>query len=441
MPDPLVHVLVINWNGLEHLEACFDTLLANDYDHVRIVLVDNASTDQSIAFVESRFGADPRVEVLALSENLGWSGGNNAGIERALAAGADYIFLINNDTAVAPDVISKLVATAEARPELGAIAPKMLMFDTPEILNSVGLECSIIGSSWDTGIGRLDGPRWDREEDIVGVCGGAMWLRAEAVRKSGMLPEAFEIYLDDLDLSLRIWKAGYHVGSCPSAVVRHKFSATLGIGNRALHKYYLNTRNRFWLMMRHFPASRLFEIVPPVILGELRAVGRALLDREVWRAWAHVRAWGAAIGYIPTARRFRKEETAASGAEAFWPLIRRQPWFCPGLVMPVHGWYPEVEIDHLNLRPFGRSAWTETTAGSLRVHLANRYPQLGALEIRLHADGQELARRRVTTSSEITLELPATRLYFEAERILPAEDTGELMDLGGWVAIVSSQDT
>ena len=103
--QPLVYVLVINWNGIEHLAECFDTLLAGTYPNTRFLLIDNASTDTSVAFVRERYGNDPRVEILELPENLGWSRGNNAGIAHAMAASADYIFLLNNDTATDADAI------------------------------------------------------------------------------------------------------------------------------------------------------------------------------------------------------------------------------------------------------------------------------------------------------------------------------------------------
>ncbi|MCX5771387.1 MAG: glycosyltransferase family 2 protein, partial [Candidatus Hydrogenedentes bacterium] len=173
MRRPLVYVLVINWNGLEHLEECFETLLGGTYGNARFLLIDNGSSDGSVGFVRDRFGGDDRVEVLECGTNLGWAGGNNAGMRRALEAGADYVFLLNNDTATERDAVEKLVEMAESKPAAGALAPKMLMYGCPDILNSVGLECSIIASSWDLGIGRLDGERWNEPRQVIGVCGGA----------------------------------------------------------------------------------------------------------------------------------------------------------------------------------------------------------------------------------------------------------------------------
>mgnify|MGYP006278364455 CR=1 FL=1 len=435
MPEPLVYVLVINWNGLEHLEACFESLLAGGYANVRYLLIDNASEDGSVEFVRGRYGADPRVEILECARNLGWSGGNNAGMRHALDAGAEYVFLLNNDTAVAPDAIGKLAAMAEAHPETGALAPRMVLFDQPFILNSVGLECSLIGASWDKGVGRADTPRWHRPAPVIGVCGGAFFIRAAILHQTGLLPEHFEIYLDDLDLCLRIWKAGYTIWSCPEAVVRHKFSATFGTGKRVRRKYYLNTRNRFFVILRHFPVRKAVVVKAALAVGEARAVGRAVLDGEFWRVGAHMKAWGAALGAVPRelgGRLFRKPGSAFSG---FWELIRTDRMFCPPVVLPRDGWYPEQPYRGAPWRPMSVRAWQHVGAGVLRVSHANCYPHLGGTDVRVSMAGRELARLSTEDSGSIEIEVTPGLLEFEGRHVFYAEDTGEAMDIAGWIRV------
>jgi len=331
MRNPLVHVLVINWNGMEHLEACFSSLLASNYLEARFVLIDNASTDGSAAFVRQHFGHDPRVEFVLLDKNLGWSGGNNAGMSRALELGADYVLLLNNDTRVAPDAILHLVALAQSAVQIGALAPKLLMFDEPRIINSVGLTASSIGAAWDRGIGEVNGPKWDEQVPVIGVCGAGFFIRCEALRKTGLLPEDFGIYLDDLDLSMRLWNAGYTILTCPESVVYHKFSATMGEGVQARRKYHLNTRNRVRIILRNFPRERLPIAFLDFALGETRALSRALLNREWWKVLVHLRTWFEALAYIPAALEERAARRHAGIAECcFWDLIVRRPQFFPG---------------------------------------------------------------------------------------------------------------
>jgi len=437
---PLVHVLVINWNGIEHLAECFDSLLAQTYPNARYFLVDNASDDGSVEYVRERYGADPRVEVLECPRNLGWSGGNNVGIQHALDTGADYVMLLNNDTATAPDALEKLIDLAESRPEVGALAPKMLLYDNPDILNSVGLTCSLIGSSGDIGIGRLDAPRWNVQQPVVGVCGGACLLRAEALRKAGLLPENFGIYLDDLDLCLRIWNAGYTIRSCPAARVRHKFGATMEQGRQSALKYYLNTRNRMYLLLRNVPLSRAGIVLPAFCLGEARAVGRALLNGESWRAVAHARAWAAALAYIPRALRERKARRQTGIARCrFWALVRRRPLFFDGRELPEHGWYAERDVGGERLRPIARHASLDIEASRLSVVLVNCYPALGAAQVEVRVNGEPLATLDTCARDEAIIDVPAGQLEFVARRIFYAEDTGKPIDIGGWLRVQKVQ--
>lgn len=439
MPQPLVYVLVINWNGKEHLEACFDSLLAQTYTNARFVLVDNASNDGSVAFVREHYGSDSRVEVFECGANLGWSGGNNVGIERSLAAGADYIFLLNNDTASAPDAIERLVAFAEANPKVGAVAPKMLLFDQPWLLNSLGIACTIVGSAWDEGIGRVDGPRWSDPTRVLGVCGGAMFLRADALRKAGLLPQEFEIYLDDLDLCLRIWDTGYECWSCPGATVRHKFSATMGEGARARRKYYLNTRNRLRLILRNFPAGTLANVFAHYTVSEIRSVVRAVLRGEVWKAGAHVRSWFAAIRYVFVALQQRRMMRARGYTiGSFWGLVRKDRYFFAGIELPTRGFYAPIEHGGVRVTPISARARTEVSAGELSVTLVNCYPHLGPAQIELWMNDCVLA----TLASEFApqterLRVEGGTLTLAAKRVLEAESTGAAYDAGGWIIIES----
>jgi GT2 family glycosyltransferase len=332
MPTPSVHVLVINWNGMAHLDDCFMSLLASTYANTRFVLIDNASSDGSASHVRETFGQDSRVEVLELPKNLGWSGGNNAAIRHALDEGADHVLLLNNDTRVDPHCVERLVELAENDVSIGALAPKLLMFNDPTVVNSVGLIASTTGAAWDRGIGQPDGPEWDGHVPVIGVCGAGFFIRADALRKTGLLPEDFGIYLDDLDLSMRIWNAGYTILTCPEALIHHKFSATMGEREQARRKYHLNTRNRARILLRNFPLAKWPVAVFDYKIGEARAVGRAIANGEWWKARAHARSWFEAAAYIPAAIRERVARRRAGISHCrFWHLMFRRPQFFPGI--------------------------------------------------------------------------------------------------------------
>jgi GT2 family glycosyltransferase len=439
MSTPLVHVLVINWNGLEHLQDCFESLLAGTYANVKYILVDNGSDDDSTDFVREHYGDDERVAVLECGENLGWSGGNNVAMQRSLGENAAYILLLNNDTRTAPDAIEKLVAMAEERPRCGALAPKMVLFDQPDILNSAGIEASYTGSAWDRGIGRIDLPRWNTSEPVIGACGGACFLRTETLRRTGLLPEDFIIYLDDLDLCLRIWNAGYEIHTCPEARVQHKFSAAMGTGRRAAWKYYFNTRNRFRLVMRNYPFRRMPATAAALMLSECRAVGRNILDGAWERVPAHGRAWISALGYLPAAYHERRRRAAAGLDQCgFAHLIRNDRMFCPERLLPENGWYPEIEYKGAVYRPMARRAYYEHRGGALRVLLANCYPSLGVCRIRLFSGDRELASVATDTRETVRIDdAPPGRIEARSDWIFTIEDTGLPFDTGGWLAIES----
>ena len=120
---PLVYVIVLNWNAEAVTAECLESLVGLAYPNYRVVLVDNGSSDHSGAVLARRF---PDVCLLQMERNLGYTGGNNVGIRKALAAGADYVFLLNNDTTVAPDLLDQLVDIAESDTSIAAVNPKIL---------------------------------------------------------------------------------------------------------------------------------------------------------------------------------------------------------------------------------------------------------------------------------------------------------------------------
>jgi len=298
------------------------------------------------------------------------------------------------------------------------------------------LVCALTGASWDLGVGRLDGPRWHGREPVIGVCGGAMFLRAEALRRAGLLPEGFEIYLDDLDLCLRIWNAGYTLRPCPGAVVHHKFSATFGHGKRARHKYYLNTRNRLRIILRNFPAARALQYLPALAVGEGRAVGRALLDGEPWRVAAHFRAYASALASMPGALQERLHRRRQGVHRCrFWHLMETRLMFCPGVEIPERGWYPPRSVDGTDLHPISAEAWMDVSAGRLRVTHGNCYPHLATTDVQVLVNGAAVAALSTGAVEETAIDVPGGRLTFRARHIFDAEATGELSDYGGWIAV------
>jgi len=350
---------------------------------------------------------------------------------RALEQGADFVFLLNNDTAIAPDAIRLLVEHAERAPEAAALAPRMVLFDTPSVLNSVGLRLSPVGAAWDIGVGRADSPAWREEREVAGVCGGAMFLRAEALRQTGGLEPAFGIYYDDLELCLRFWNAGWRCVSSPKAVVRHKFSATLGPASA--RKHYLNERNRWRCILLSWPAGLIARSVAGLVRAECRVLGAALRDGRWAHASAQVRGWGSNLLFLPAALA-RRRGLARSGMlrGAFARLVEPTPVFCPEVVLPERGWYPPVRLQEGWWHPMAPQAYLPPAPGKLSISVANCYCPGAALTVTISA-GNEAA---VNISTGETVEFDASQgVILDARQVVAGELMGQPYDAGAWLRI------
>jgi GT2 family glycosyltransferase len=262
--NPLVSVVVLTCNGREHLEECLGSLLEQTWPGREIILVVNGSTDGSADLVRRRFGET--VRVIELPENIGYTGGNNAGLR---AARGDYVAVLNDDTRTDPRWLEAMVETLQRRPDCGLAACKILSYREPEIIDNVGHLMYRDGTF--RGRGRLERDRgqYDREEEVLSPSGCAFLVRKAALDEAGLFDEDFFIYGDDADLSLRVRLAGWKAVYVPSALVYHKYSATTGAYSP--FKAFLVERNRIWLTVKCFPPG-------PLIQAPVFAAGRILLQ-------------------------------------------------------------------------------------------------------------------------------------------------------------------
>jgi GT2 family glycosyltransferase len=193
--SPRVVVVVVTFNGRRHLEYCLPSLLATAYDNYELLVVDNASADDSVAYVRAHF---PDVEIVASTRNLGWAGGNNVGVRLALKRGADYIVLQNNDTRVDPRWLGEAVAAMEAHPRLGFVGFDVLgeyrPNDDPDASGFAAL-CA----AW-------PGPVLGATAHISGC---ALFTRAAVFRDVGLFDERYFVFSEEDDLVMRAMAAGY----------------------------------------------------------------------------------------------------------------------------------------------------------------------------------------------------------------------------------------
>jgi len=241
---PRLFVVVLNWNGIEDLLECLDSVKKSTYKN-EIIVVDNGSTDDSVAILATQF---PDVMIIETGKNLGF-GANNLGISQALRYGADYVFLLNNDTWVDPKCFQQLIQVAEKQLEVGILSPRICHYSDPEVIWYDGGKLERINGFWKQ--------RHINEESLVKsvggeicevdyVCGCAMLIRRRVIEKIGGLDAHFFMYWEDVDYSLRARRSGFQLLQVPSALVLHKISQSIG-GSENPDAYYYMQRNCYFV--------------------------------------------------------------------------------------------------------------------------------------------------------------------------------------------------
>ena len=235
--------VVVNWNGGEDTPKALASLRGVD-----VVCVDNGSSDGSDLVVEREF---PEVELIRTGANLGFAGGNNVGIRRALERGADWVLLMNNDAELEPGLPDALERAATARPDAGLLACKVLFEDGETVMYAGASFNAWLGySGRRVGWGERD--TFDELHDVDRADGAAMAVSRAAVERIGLLDEDLFAYVEDVEWSLRIRRAGFAVVFVPDAKVRHRGSASTG-GSASTTNLYYDTRNTIAVVERHRP--------------------------------------------------------------------------------------------------------------------------------------------------------------------------------------------
>ena len=262
-------VVIPNWNGRRFLAACLKSLQEQTYTDIEIIVVDNASDDGSQALVREGF---PQVRLITLSENRGFTGACNIGMQ---AACGDIIALLNNDTEADVNWVNAIVEGFCNHQEVGMVASKMLLFDRRDHFHTAGDTFATDGSAGNRGAWERDVGQYDRAEYVFGACGGAAAYRKSMLDDIGLLDDDFFFLLEDVDLAWRAQLAGYKALYVPSAVVFHHLSAS---GGGVTASYY-DGRNSIWVLVKNMPGALMRKYAPRI------------LGRQASLAWQALRAW------------------------------------------------------------------------------------------------------------------------------------------------------
>lgn len=220
---PLVSIVIVNYNGRKWLERCLPSVLATKYPAFEIIVVDNASSDNSVGYVKEFFSS---VKILQHKRNLGYPNGVNSAL--SICKG-DFIAILNNDVKVEPTWLERLMKVITQDQTVGIVTPKKRLLSDPCFLDGAGGIQNIFGYGWDRGQCKLDNGTYDEEVEVLHPPGAAFVIRKELIRTYGFIlnPDFFYLF-DDADLGLRCWLAGYKVVYVPDSVIYHARGPSIG---------------------------------------------------------------------------------------------------------------------------------------------------------------------------------------------------------------------
>jgi len=320
---PMVAIMVINYNGLRWLPRCLSSVQNTEYLNFEVCLIDNASGDDSVKYVRENY---PSVKIIQNPRNLGFAEAYNRIIENT---DAELVVLLNNDTEILnPLWLDKLVAIINHRPEVGAVACKMVSTNEPSLLESVGtMGVRFWRGFADIGWGERDVGQYSVSFEPFGFCGGAALVRRDAFLKAGEFDEKFFVYAEDVDLSWRLRLLGWKIGYCPDAVVAHVRGASAWGAMLTGPRIYYGLRNVLRAILKNCGSSLGWALRNFAIFATFAFFGFAAFEPRT--AYAPLRAaiWnlrhlGDTLRYRHVVQRSRK--TAESEIlRAMYPFLQR----------------------------------------------------------------------------------------------------------------------
>lgn len=291
--DDRVDVAVVSWNSWGHLQRNLPAMIAQDYPSYRVVVVDNASADDTAGAVESTF---PSVTVMRNDRNSGFGAANN----RCFAqSSSKYVAALNPDAHPESGWLRALVTALETHPNAALATSKVLLASEPARVNACGTAVHLSGISSCRGLG-------DEQHDhvteapVAAVSGAAFVARRDILDEIGGFDERFFMYMEDIELSMRARLAGYDVLLAPRSRVRHSYHLTV-----PAWKFFYLERNRFFLLANIFRARTLIALAPALLVAEAGVWCFALRSGPAV-TWAKLRSYAAVLASLPAMRANRR---------------------------------------------------------------------------------------------------------------------------------------
>ena len=296
MQNPSVAIVILNWNGRKFLQQFLPSVMASVYANKRVIVADNASTDDSVLFLKQHY---PQIEVLQNSNNEGFAKGYNTALKQVKS---DYYVLLNSDVEVTENWITPIIDLMESESAIAACQPKLLDWN-----NKTKFEYAGASGGWMDSFGypftrgrifdicELDKGQYDTVQQCFWASGAALFIKASVYHELGGLDEYFFAHQEEIDLCWRLQLAGYKVYVQPAAVVYHVGGGTLPKGNSK--KTYLNFRNNLIMLAKNLSLANALWKIPVRLMLDALAAWKELLTGDsgyymaVLKAHVHFFRW------------------------------------------------------------------------------------------------------------------------------------------------------
>lgn len=248
---PLVSIVIVNYNGLEHLHECLTSIEKIDYKNYELIFVDNNSKDNSINYVNKNF---QWINIISLNKNYGFAEGSNIG---AKYSKGEYIVFLNNDTKVDKKWLSELVKEMIKDDSIATCGSKIYFYEN-NVINHAGSAITLLGNGYDIGFGQKDSTSFNEKKFVGSTCGGSMMIRKNVFNLLGGFDPNYFACCEDVDLCLRSWISGYKNLYVPASIIYHKYGGTLG-KRQSANRVYMCQKNRLINILKNFELSNIIK--------------------------------------------------------------------------------------------------------------------------------------------------------------------------------------
>lgn len=268
--NPKITIVIVTHNARHYIQDCLESVWHQNYPSaaVRVVVVDNDSSDSTVGFIREVF---PWVKVIENRTNRGFAEANNQGYFLALKNGSEYLALLNQDTIVSRDWLRRLVDAISSRPKIAGVQPKILLHPETSLINSFGNSLHFLGFAYCNKYRQPDKERETAPFEVSYLSGAACLLKMSALKETGLFDERLFMYHEDVDLGWRLRLNGQRLLVDPLAVVYHKYSFS-----KAKYKFYYMERNRLVVTLEIYHLATLILFFPAWLAMEAGIIALAV---------------------------------------------------------------------------------------------------------------------------------------------------------------------